>query len=58
MSTQVIIRLNDETKMKLKKLAHAEGKNESQVVRELIENYIERHEVVTLPPNQISKARN
>ena len=41
MTTQMIIRLDAETKTKLTKLARADGKNTSQVVRELIENYIQ-----------------
>lgn len=41
MSNQMIIRINPETKSKLTKLAQAEGKNTSQVVRELIETYIQ-----------------
>ena len=41
MTTQMIIRLDAETKTKLTKLARADGKNSSQVVRELIENYIQ-----------------
>jgi len=41
MTTQMIVRLDSEIKTKLTKLARAEGKNTSQVVRELIENYIQ-----------------
>lgn len=41
MTTQMILRLDVNTKTKLTKLAQAEGKNTSQVVRELIENYIQ-----------------
>lgn len=41
MTTQMIIRLDSKTKLKLMKLAQAEGKNTSQVVRELIEDYIQ-----------------
>ena len=41
MTTQMILRLDLNTKAKLTKLAQAEGKNTSQVVRELIENYIQ-----------------
>jgi predicted DNA-binding protein len=36
----MIVRLDPETKAKLTKLARAEGKNNSQIIRELIENYI------------------
>ncbi|MFQ5707680.1 MAG: ribbon-helix-helix protein, CopG family [bacterium] len=45
MTTQMIIRLDSETKTKLAKLAHAEGKNTSQVVRELIEDYIQNRDM-------------
>lgn len=45
MSTQVIIRLDTETKNKLTKLAKSEGKNSSQVIRELIQNYIQEHDM-------------
>lgn len=41
MTTQMILRLDLNTKTKLTKLAQAEGKNTSQVVRELIEDYIQ-----------------
>ena len=37
----MIVRLDSEIKTKLTKLARAEGKNTSQVLRELIENYIQ-----------------
>ncbi len=40
MATQMIIRLDDELKSRMQELARAEGKNASQVVRELIEGYI------------------
>ncbi|NIP61385.1 MAG: ribbon-helix-helix protein, CopG family [Nitrosopumilaceae archaeon] len=45
MTTQMIIRLDSETKTKLTKLAQAEGKNTSQVVRELIEDYIQNRDM-------------
>lgn len=40
MKTQMIIRLDPNTKDKLSKVAKIEGKNSSQVVRELIERHI------------------
>jgi predicted DNA-binding protein len=40
MTTQMIVRLDAGTKTKLTKFAQTEGKNTSQVVRELIENYM------------------
>ena len=45
MGTQMIIRLDTETKLKLTKLAQAEGKNTSQIVRELISNYIQERDM-------------
>jgi len=45
MTTQMIIRLNSETKAKLTKLARAEGKSNSQVIRELIQNYIQERDM-------------
>ena len=47
MTTQMIIRLDPETKTKLTKLAQAEGKNTSQVVRELIEDYIQNRDIAS-----------
>ena len=40
-TTQMIIRLDANTKTNLTKLAKSEGKNTSQVVRELIEKYVQ-----------------
>ncbi len=45
MTVQTIIRLDEKTKKKLTKLAKAEGKNNSQVIRELIQNYIEERDM-------------
>lgn len=45
MTTQMILRLDPNTKIKLTKLAQAEGKNTSQVVRELIDEYIQNRDV-------------
>ena len=45
MSTQMIVRLDPDIKTKLTKLAQAEGKNTSQVVRELIDSYIQNHDM-------------
>jgi len=45
MTKQMIIRLDSETKDKLQKLATSEGKNTSQVVRELIEDYIQNRDI-------------
>jgi macrodomain Ter protein organizer (MatP/YcbG family) len=39
MTTQMIIRIDPEVKVKLSKLARMEGKTTSQMVRELIEDY-------------------
>ena len=45
MSKQMIIRLSPETKAKLSKLAKAEGKTVSLVIRELIQNYIQERDI-------------
>jgi predicted DNA-binding protein len=45
MSKQMIIRLSLETKAKLSKLAKAEGKTVSLVIRELIQNYIQERDI-------------
>jgi predicted DNA-binding protein len=41
MKTQMIIRIDEDKKEKLSKIARAEGKNSNQVVRELIESYLQ-----------------
>ncbi len=43
--TQMIIRMDPELKDKLNRLARTEGKTTSQMVRELIENYIKEHDI-------------
>ena len=40
MSTQMIVRINPELKNKVNRLAKAEGKSVSEVVRELLEDYV------------------
>ena len=45
MSKQMIIRLDDDTKNKMAKFAKAEGKNTSQVVRELIAQYLQERDI-------------
>jgi len=45
MTTQMIIRIDSEVKNRLNKLANAEGKTTSQIVRELIENYIKERDI-------------
>ena len=45
MTSQMIIRLDSEVKSKISQLAYNEGKTASQVVRELIENYIEERDI-------------
>ena len=47
MPTQMIIRIDDDLKKSFNKLAQSEGKNSSQVVRELIESYIQEHDIGT-----------
>jgi len=45
MGTQMIIRINPEVKDRLNKLARVEGKTTSQMVRELIEDYIKERDI-------------
>jgi predicted DNA-binding protein len=45
MTTQMLIRLDSDTKSKLTRLAQADGKNTSQVIRELIEEYIQNRDM-------------
>jgi len=45
MTTQMIIRIDPEVKVKLSKLARMEGKTTSQMVRELIEGYIKERDI-------------
>jgi len=45
MSTQIIIRIDDEVKSRLNKLARIEGKTTSEMVRELIEERIKERDI-------------
>ena len=45
MSTQMIIRIDNEVKTRLNKLARIEGKTTSEVVRGLIEEYIKERDI-------------
>ena len=45
MTTQMIIRIDSETKNRLSKLARVEGKTTSQMVRDLIEDYIKEKDI-------------
>jgi predicted DNA-binding protein len=45
MSTQMIIRIDNEVKNRLNKLARIEGKTTSEIVRGLIEEYIKEHDI-------------
>ena len=47
MTTQMIIRIDPEVKSRLNKLARVEGKTTSQMVRDLIENYIKERDIAT-----------
>ena len=47
MTTQMIIRMDPEIKDRINKLARVEGKTTSQMVRELIENYIRERDIGT-----------
>lgn len=45
MATQMIVRINPELKQKVTKLAKAEGKSISEVVRELLEDYVKDRDI-------------
>jgi predicted DNA-binding protein len=45
MSTQMMIRIDPEMKERLNRLARVEGKTSSQMVRELIEDYIKERDI-------------
>lgn len=45
MTTQLLVKVEDSLKEMLAKLARAEGKNSSQVVRELIETYVRDRDI-------------
>ena len=45
MTTQMIVRIDPELKHQVYKLAKAEGKNVSEVVRELLENYVRDRDI-------------
>ena len=47
MTTQMIIRMDSEVKDRFNKLARVEGKTTSQMVRELIEDYIKERDIGT-----------
>ncbi len=47
MTTQMIVRIDPEVKERLSKLAKAAGKTTSQMVRELIEDYIKERDTGT-----------
>ena len=47
MTTQMIVRINPEVKERFNKLARVEGKTSSQMVRELIEDYIKDRDIGT-----------
>ncbi len=51
MGTQMIIRMDPELKNRLNKLARVEGKTTSQMVRELIEDYIREKDIGTYIDN-------
>ena len=45
MSTQMIVRVNPDLKNKVNTLAKAEGKSVSEVVRELLEDYVKNRDI-------------
>lgn len=45
MTTQMIVRIDPELKTKVNRLAKAEGKNVSEVIRELLEGYVRNRDI-------------
>jgi predicted DNA-binding protein len=45
MTTQMIVRINPELKNKVNSLAKSEGKSVSEVVRELLEDYVKNRDI-------------
>jgi predicted DNA-binding protein len=45
MTTQMIVRIDPELKNKVNNLARAEGKSVSEVVRELLEDYVKNRDI-------------
>ena len=45
MNTQMIVRIDSELKNKVNNLAKAEGKSVSEVVRELLEDYVKNRDI-------------
>jgi len=45
MATQMMVRINSDLKNKVNNLAKAEGKNVSEVVRELLEDYVRDRDI-------------
>lgn len=45
MTTQMIVRVNPDLKAKVNNLAKIEGKNVSEVVRELLEEYVKSRDI-------------
>ncbi len=45
MTTQMIVRINPELKNQVNNLAKAEGKSVSEVVRELLEDYVKNRDI-------------
>lgn len=45
MATQMMVRIDPELKTKINNLAKAEGKNVSEVVRELLEDYVRDRDI-------------
>ena len=45
MTTQMIVRINPELKNQVNSIAQAEGKSVSEVVRELLEDYVKNRDI-------------
>lgn len=51
MTTQMIIRIDTEIKEKISRLARQEGKTTSQIVREMIEDFVRERDISTYIDN-------
>lgn len=45
MQGQILVRIDEELKLKLNKIARLEGKASSEVIRELIEQYVKERDI-------------
>jgi predicted DNA-binding protein len=58
MTTQMIVRIDPQLKTKVSNLAKAEGKRVSEVVRELLEDYVRNRDIGSYVDNLWSRIGN